>query len=65
MNQELKKRLKSFGWRLGGMVAAAVVAFLAANLELFELPPEVTVIVGLVLGEITKSLNNRFGSIKN
>lgn len=63
VNPELIKRLKSFGWRLGGMVAVAAVAFVADNLALFELPPEVQVVVGLILGEVTKALNNKYGSI--
>lgn len=59
-NQEIYiNRLKSFAWRLGMMTAAAVVAFVLENLELLELNPQVTVVVGLVLGEVSKYLNTR------
>ena len=53
----LIKRIKSFLWR-GGMIAiVAVINFAAGNLDLFNLPAEVVVIVSLVLSEITKQLN--------
>lgn len=71
LNQTLIKRFKSFTWRTGMMVLALAVQFALANLELMEIPPQITVIVGLVLGEISKELNNRynlenlFGSTKN
>ena len=50
----LVQRLKSFAWRAGGMFAVATVEFLADNIGLFELPPSVIVVVGLMLGELTK-----------
>lgn len=53
----LTNRTKSLLWRLGMMVIAVVVDFAAANLELFVLPNSVTVIIGLVLGEVSKYLN--------
>lgn len=65
MNDSLKKRLKSFAWRLGGMVSILVLSEVAANLNLFELPIWISTTIGLVIGEVTKELNNRFGSIKN
>lgn len=57
-DSELKKRSKAFAWRLGMMIAAAVVAFVAENLGLFNLPPQLVVVLGLVLGEVSKYLNN-------
>ena len=39
------------------MIVAAVVAFLVENVSAFNLPPEVTVVVGLILGEVSKYLN--------
>lgn len=51
-------RFKSFLWRGGAMLVATAITYLGANLELFNLTPQATVIVGLVLGEITKALNN-------
>jgi hypothetical protein len=50
-------RFKSFYWRTGMMIVAAVVAFLVENVSAFNLPPEVTVVVGLILGEVSKYLN--------
>lgn len=56
--EQLIKRLKALGWSLGTMVAVAVLDWLADNLGLFNLPNEVTVILGLILAQITKALNN-------
>lgn len=56
----LKKRVKSFSWRLGGMIVASVIGFIiqpevASELKL---PAIVVMIGGLVVGEITKALNS-------
>jgi len=59
MNPVFAKRFKSFLWRVMGMVAVAGVDFLAVNLELFNLSPEVVVVAGLVLGEVTKYYNKK------
>ena len=61
--EELKKRFLSFLWRAGMMVLALFVTFLLDNLDLFHLTPQVSVVVGLVLGEISKMLNQggKFG----
>lgn len=53
----LKNRAKSFVWRLLMMIVAATVAFLSENLNLFDLSPQATVVLGLFLGEVTKYLN--------
>lgn len=55
----LLKRFKSLMWRTGMMVLAIVVTFTAENLGLFGLSPEATVFLGLVLGEVSKYLNNK------
>lgn len=57
---ELKKRFFSFLWRLGGMVAVALLAFVGSNLDLVNLPPAVIGVMGLIIGEVTKTLNKRF-----
>jgi len=54
----LIKRLKSLLWRAGGMLAALGLQFGLDNLGLLNLPSEVTVIIGLVLGEVSKLVNN-------
>ena len=60
MNPENKsvfvKRSKSFAWRLGMMIIAAVVGFTLDNLGLLELSPAVVTVLGLVLGEVSKYL---------
>lgn len=53
-----KKRFFSFLWRTGWMVAASLIAFLTQSLGDFNLPPYITVVLGLVLGEISKWVNN-------
>ncbi len=58
MSQELKNRLKSFGWRLGMMIAAVVVDQLLVELASFNLSASTTVILGLVLGEVSKLIHN-------
>jgi len=60
----LKKRLKSLVWRLGMMVLAMVVTFTADNLDLFNFSGEITIVLGLVLGEVSKWLNVDLRSIK-
>jgi len=52
-------RLKSFAWRAGMMIAALAIDFVLQNLGLFELPAQATVIIGLLLGELSKYLNTR------
>ena len=53
----LIKRLKSFGWRAGAVLAVAALNFIAVNLSLFDLSPLIITISGLVIAEITKELN--------
>lgn len=57
---EFKKRLASFIWRLGAFVIVALVNFAVDNSGLLEIPGEATLIGGLVLGEVTKYLNNKY-----
>ncbi len=57
--QILISRAKSFLWRLGSFIAVGIVGFVAQNLDLFSLSPQVTVVAGLLLGELTKYLNTQ------
>lgn len=57
MNPQLKSRFKSFLWRAGMMLIALAVDFTLANLELFNMNPQITVVLGMVLGEVSKYLN--------
>lgn len=59
MNEQLKSRFKSFAWRLGMMVAAVSVDFILQNLTILNIPTQYTVVLGLVLGEVSKHLNNK------
>jgi len=58
MNTQLKKRLLSFSWRVGMMVLAVVTSYVMSNLSIFNLNPEMTVLLGLILGEVSKAVNN-------
>lgn len=54
----LSPRFKSFYWRTGAMALAGFLAIVADSLDVLSLSPAMIGIVGLVLGEITKALNN-------
>jgi hypothetical protein len=55
----LLKRTKSLAWRAGMMCVALLVGFLNENLGLLNLPQEAVVVLGLVLGEVSKYLNSK------
>ena len=55
----MKNRLKSFAWRLGAYLAVSALAWISNNLGLLELSPWLTMILALILGEITKYLNTQ------
>jgi len=57
-------RFKSFYWRLSMMCVAAILSFFAEHAGLFPFSPEVTGTIGLILGEFSKKMNNKYGSIK-
>ena len=57
MNEQLKKRLKSFAWRLGCVMVIAGLNWIAENLSMFELPSIAVMVIGLACGEATKWLN--------
>lgn len=52
-----KNRLKSFAWRTSMMVMALGVTYAMSELTLLSLDPSLTVVLGLVLGELSKFLN--------
>jgi len=54
---EWKKRINSFLWRALMMMTAVTVDFILANLSDFSFTTEVTVVLGLILGEVSKYLN--------
>lgn len=52
----LVKRSKSLLWRIAMMSLSVIVTFGLENLELLEVPPAATLLLGLVLGEVSKWL---------
>jgi len=56
----VSNRMKSLYWRTGMMCLAIVVAGLLENLDIFAqvFSPAVVMMLGLVLGEVSKALNN-------
>ena len=59
MDSQLSKRLKSLAWRTFMMSFATAIAFIGENLNLLELSPGITVVLGLFLGEVSKFLNTK------
>jgi hypothetical protein len=51
-------RVKSFLWRTGMMILAVVLVELMNLVPTLDLPTQVTVILGLILGEVSKMINN-------
>ena len=60
--EEAVSRIKSLSWRVGMMVLAVVVDFAIANLSDVNLSDGVVAVLGLVLGEVSKHLNNRISA---
>ena len=59
MNDVFKKRTKSFIWRLGGMIFAMLLQFLSENLSILPISNQLTIVLGLIIGELTKQLNSK------
>jgi len=56
----IERRIKSFIWRAGMVGLAAIIDFLLNSLMSIEIPNQYVVLAGLVLGEISKWLNNGY-----
>jgi len=56
---KLKPRLKSFLWRIGMMFVAGGVEVLIQVLSDVDFDSEWTVVLGLILGEVSKYLNKK------
>lgn len=54
-----KKFLKSLAWNVGMFSLAFVIDTLATNLGIFNLSPEMTGLLGVVLGRLSKVVNNK------
>lgn len=59
MSENLTKRLRSFAWRLGMVLVAVALDFTAKNLADFEISDDYTVVIGLLLGEVSKWITNK------
>lgn len=53
-------RLKSFAWRMCMMFIAGVLDIIIQEISKGQFDNSYTVIIGLVLGEISKFLNNKY-----
>lgn len=58
MHNELKNRILTFLWSAGLMSIAWGIDYMASNLGLFNLSPELVTIIGLVAAQITKYIRN-------
>jgi len=58
----LVKRSKSFAWRTGMMILAGALDFVLNSLGLINMPGQVTIILGLVLGEVSKQINAKLSA---
>ncbi len=56
------KRFMSFYWRTGMMIFAGFITLIANSVGDFGITGQYAVLFGLILGEVSKSLNN---TIKN
>jgi len=52
--QQIIKRVKSLLWRLGWMVAAVFVSWLVSLLATWNIPADLQILLGLILGEVSK-----------
>lgn len=60
MSYKQKKFLKSLAWNLGGVVIAFTLDSLATNLGIFNLSPEATAVLAVIISRITKVVNVYF-----
>ena len=60
MNEELKHRIKSFAWRTVMLMIALFLTELGNNIGMFDLPDLARLLIGLMAGELSKYLNNKY-----
>lgn len=61
--EQLIKRAKSLGWRVGIFAVVSALAFVSDNIGLLDLNPTVVTLVSLTIGEVTKYLNSQSTTI--
>lgn len=60
----LSPRFKSFYWRSAMMALATFLTMVTNSITDLGLSKETAVVIGLIAGEISKHLNNKYGEIK-
>jgi len=58
--RELDNRLKATLWHLAMMSVAAVVDVVIQQLTMFNMPDAVTVVLGILLAQLSKHLHNKY-----
>jgi len=58
-------RVKSFFWRMGMLTLAAIIAYFIGLLPTLTLPGIITAILGVILGEISKFINQTLSTKAN
>ena len=56
----LEKRIASFAWRTVMMMFAGILDMIIQDLDVFNMPNNYTIIIGLILGEISKQISNYY-----
>lgn len=56
--KQVVKRINSLIWRLGWMIAAAIVSWLLLMITEWKIPADIQVLLGLILGEISKFIRD-------
>lgn len=64
MSTQFTSRLKSLAWRVGMISLSAGVVELSVGIPGLKLPEIATVLIGLVLGEVSKYIHNRLDENK-
>lgn len=59
-NMLISNRFKSFYWRSAMMILAGFLSLISASLTELEISSEITVMAGLILGEISKHINKTY-----
>ena len=62
--QALIKRLKSLAWRAGGMLIVVILDWIGTTINLFDVNPAIVVMIGLILGEVTKFVKSNWPEIQ-
>ena len=58
LNEEVKKRIKTFCWNVGLIVLVALLNAVSAQLNVLELPEWAVALTGLALAQVTKFIAN-------